>query len=121
MQFEVPVLEQETADPTEIDRREKIFQVEVEDPPAVAVLSGVGDDRPLALEAVGRPVLAVVGSVNFVDAVLQEVGQLALQNLQCINRCLDRSLPTVSFGNLEGFVLHRRWLFVQDVRDSLRL
>ncbi len=93
MQLEISVLEQETANPAEVDRWKEILQVKIEDPSAVPVLSGVCNNRPLALEAVCSSVLALLGSVDFVDAVLKEVRQPALQELQGINRCLDGSLP----------------------------
>src|SRR5882724_7109568 len=100
VQFEVSIPEKETTHPAEVDRWKEILQVEIEDPAAVAVLSGICDDRPLALEAVSCPVLALLSCVDFVHAVLQEIGQLALQDLQSINRSIDRSLPAVPFGNL---------------------
>jgi len=70
---------------------------------------------------VRRPVLALLGNVDFVDAVLQEVREPALKELQRINRRFDRSLPAVPLGNLEGLVLRRRRLLVQDPRNGLRL
>ena len=73
VQLEISVLDKEAAHPAEVDRWEEILQVEVEDPPTVAVLSGVGDNRPLALEAICRSVFALVGNVDFVDTVLQKV------------------------------------------------
>jgi hypothetical protein len=75
---EIAVLEQKAAHPSEVNRRKEVLQVEVENPSAVTVLAGVGDDRAFALETVRRPVLSLRGRVDFSDAVLQEVGQMAL-------------------------------------------
>ncbi len=72
VQFEVSVLDQEAADPPEIDRREEILKVEIEDVAAVPMLSRVGDYRPLTLEAMGRPILAVLANVYLVETVLKE-------------------------------------------------
>src|SRR3954454_21333159 len=44
MQREIPVLNEEAADAAEVDRREKVFQVDVEDIAAMAVPAGVRDD-----------------------------------------------------------------------------
>jgi hypothetical protein len=45
------------------------------------MLSRIGDDRPIALEAVGNLVLAFVNSIDFVMTILEEVSQPTLQEL----------------------------------------
>ncbi len=63
------------------------------------VLSGICDNRPLPLEAVRSPVLALLGNVDFVDAVLQEVGQPMLQELQAILPRLDNTRALIIQDN----------------------
>ena len=76
---EVGVLDEEATNAAEVNRREKVLEVDVERPPTVSMLSRVRDDRFLALEAVCGPVLSLGGQIDLVDAVLQEIREATLQ------------------------------------------
>ncbi len=79
--------------PSEVDRRKEVLQVEVEHPSPMTVLAGVRDDRFPTLEAVRRTILTLVRLVDFVDAVLKEIGETTLKEFQAFARCLDGSGP----------------------------
>jgi hypothetical protein len=78
VQLEVSVLHEEPAHAAKIDGREKVLNIKVKKVAAMAMLAGVGNDRPLPLKAVGDTVLAVFLLVDLVDTVLKQVRELAL-------------------------------------------
>lgn len=51
MKHEVGVFDKKTPDAAEIDRTEKIVEVDVKDITPFSVLYRIGNDRPLSLEA----------------------------------------------------------------------
>src|SRR5439155_10987464 len=85
------------------------------------VLSGIGDDRAFALEAVRCPVPSPAYRVDLINTVLKEIRQPLLEELQRITRRFDGSMATASFRDLESRVLACCGLLVEYVRYSLRL
>ena len=95
---EVAVLDQKPSDPPEIDGREEVLQVKVENPAAVSVLTGVGDDRLAALEAVRGSVVEVSGRLDLLLAILKEVGQFPLEFFSFSVGALIVRCPPDRFG-----------------------
>ena len=78
-QGKISVLEEKAPDSAKVDRRGKVLHIKIENPSSVSMLLRVGDDRPVTFETMGGPVLALLGSIDFVQAVLEKVGQPLLQ------------------------------------------
>ena len=119
--FEISVLDEESTNPPKVNRRKEILQIDIENPPPMAVLSCIRDDRPLTFESVGSPVLELPRTVDVVEAILQQVGKLPLQAPQSVNWRINRALPAVLLRNLKGGVLLIRGQLVQNVCNSFRL
>ena len=114
VQKEALVLNEVTTDAAEIDRREKVLEVNVEDMAPVAMLVSVCDDRSLALEAMRYTVLPLLRIIYFINAVLKQAGNLLLHKFQLIGGGFDSSRPALTLGNIEDSILGCR-LFVQDI------
>jgi hypothetical protein len=114
-QLEIAVFDKETANSPKIDRREKILQVDIENPSPMAVLPCVREDRPFALESVCSSISNLLSFVYFVEAILQQVGEVSLQLLQAGNWRVDGALPAAPFGNIKRGVLFIQWQYVQKV------
>src|SRR6266478_5900312 len=95
-QLEVPFLHKEAAHAPKIDGRKKVFNIEVKEVAPMAMLAGVGNDRPSALETVGDAVLAVFLFVDLFDAVLKQFREPALHQLQSVDGRLYGSLSAVA-------------------------
>jgi hypothetical protein len=62
---------EESPDPTKVDARKEVMQVEVEDLPSALMLRCVGDNRFLPLEAVSYVVLALLTFIDLLNAAEQ--------------------------------------------------
>jgi hypothetical protein len=87
-----------SAHTTEVDRGEKVLQVDVENVAAVAVFPCVGDNGFVAFETMGDPILAARGLVDFINTILKQRRKLLLHSLQTVNRRFDGARPTIPFG-----------------------
>jgi hypothetical protein len=112
---EIRVFYEESPNPTKVDARKEVLQVEVEDVPFALMLRCVGDNRFFPLEGMSYVVLAFVTFIDLLNAVKQQIGKTLLQESQILRRRLYFSNATIPFRNLEGFVPGLRWLFVNDV------
>lgn len=72
IQLKILVAHEEAADAAEVDGRKEVLKVDIENEPAVAMLLGVGDDRSPPFEPMGNPILSALGSLDFIEAILEQ-------------------------------------------------
>src|SRR5260370_31167237 len=82
VQAKILILFEESANSSEIDRREEVLQIHIEDVPSMTVSPGIGDNRAAPHEPMGSPIDAALILMNLVEAVLQQIGQSSLHELQ---------------------------------------
>ena len=85
------------------------------------MLSSVRDYRSFALETMRNSVLSVFRLINFSEAILKQLGELLLKQLQGLSRRLDSACPTLSFGNFERCVFDRSRLLEKNIGERGRL
>jgi hypothetical protein len=85
LQLKILVRYEVAADAPKINRAEEIFYVDIEDVSSVSMPTCVGDDRSSSLEPMSNAVwmlvvvASLVGFIDLLDAVLQEISKAALQ------------------------------------------
>jgi hypothetical protein len=79
LKCEVPVEHEECSDATEIDRREEILQVEIQNISSSTVFRRVGNDGTIAFESVRQLIFEPSCLIDFLRAVLQKIRQIPLQ------------------------------------------
>ncbi len=82
-QRKIPVFEEETADTAEIDRREEITKVKIENTTTVSVLPRIRQDRTAPLKYVRDSFAISLGYLYFLNAILKQHRQFLLQKLVC--------------------------------------
>jgi len=95
------VFDEEATNPAEIDRTEEIREVEIENPATVAVIAGIGHDGSIALESMRDLVFPAVRRVKLGNAILKQIGQVTLEQLEVIRWRLDQSGAVGSLGKCE--------------------
>lgn len=123
---EVLVFYKEATNTTEVDAAEEVMQVNVEYKSASHVHPRICHDRVVPLESVRYAVMFVVFnmtmvSVDFVDAVLQQISKAVLNEFEVFIGGTDFATTTVFFGDLELCVTRCYWLFVKHEREHSRL
>src|SRR5579864_3109828 len=78
VQREILVADEEPSDTTEVNGWEELLEVDVEDVPSSPVLPRIRYDRPLPFKPVREFVLALLGCIDLVQAVLQKDRELLL-------------------------------------------
>jgi hypothetical protein len=80
LQVKIPVRYEVTTDTPKINRAEEIFYIDIEDVSSVSMPTRIGNDRSPSLKTMSNVVVvaSVVCLVDLLDAVLQEISEVAL-------------------------------------------
>ena len=106
MKREVLILQEESANPAEVDRSEEVVQVHVEDIPPRHMNARVGHDRVFPLEPVcDAMALVILGvttrGIDLVHTVLQQIREAMLNELKVLIRRPNLSRAAVPLRNAE--------------------